>query len=191
MFTDVRSIAVTLPDWCVAFAAPGDVFATAEQRMALAVRLARENVLNGSGGPFGAAVFEQSSGRLVAVGVNSVERLRNSVLHAEMVAIMLAQARVGSWTLNAPGLPGHELHTSCEPCAMCLGALLWAGVRRIVCAASRDDAHRIGFDEGPVFPASHAYLRERGVEIVRGVLADEAREVLTLYARRGGLVYNG
>jgi tRNA(Arg) A34 adenosine deaminase TadA len=187
----IESIAVTLPEWCADIAAPGEVFATQESRMALAIRLARENVAQGSGGPFGAAIFEQGSGRLVAVGVNSVERLRNATLHAEMVAIMYAQARRGSYTLGAPDLPAHELHTSCEPCAMCLGALLWAGIRRVVCAASREDARQIGFDEGPVFAASHAYLRKRGVEIVRGLLAEEAREVLKDYARLGGLVYNG
>lgn len=159
--------------------------------MDLVIRLARENVLRDCGGPFGAAIFERDSGRLVAVGVNSVERLHNSLLHAEAVAIMFAQARCGCYTLSAAGLPGHELYTSCEPCAMCLGALLWAGVRRIVCGASRDDAARIGFDEGPVFPASYAYLSDRGIEIVRGVRADEARAVLALYSQRGGLVYNG
>ncbi|HET9700666.1 MAG TPA: nucleoside deaminase [Burkholderiales bacterium] len=191
MSSAIQSIAVTLPEWCSGIAVPGDVFATPESRMALAIRLARENVLQAAGGPFGAAIFEQESGRLVAVGVNSVERLRNSVLHAEMVAMMYAQARCGSHTLGAPELPAHELHTSCEPCAMCLGALLWAGIRRVVSAASRADAREIGFDEGPVFAASHAYLRKRGVEIVRGLLAGEAREVLKDYARRGGLVYNG
>src|SRR5947207_4729259 len=49
------------------------------------------------GGPFGAAVFETASGRLVAAGVNSVTRLQNCVLHAEVVAIMLAQHRVRSF----------------------------------------------------------------------------------------------
>lgn len=191
MSTTVESINITLPEWCGCIAAPGEVFATEEQRMALAIRLARENMAQETGGPFGAAIFEQASGRLVSVGVNSVERLSNSVLHAEMVAIMLAQARRGSYTLSTPGLPAHELYTSCEPCAMCLGALLWAGIRRVVCAASREDARQIGFDEGPVFAASHAYLRKRGVEIVRDLLAEEAREVLKDYARRGGLVYNG
>lgn len=191
MFSAIESIAMNLPDWCARIAMPGEVFSTQESRMALAIRLARENVAQGTGGPFGAAIFEQFSGRLVAVGINSVERLRNSTLHAEMVAIMYAQARRGSYTLSTPDLPAHELHTSCEPCAMCLGALLWAGLRRVVCAASRVDACGIGFDEGPVFPASHAYLKERGVEIVQGLLAAEAQEVLKDYARRGGLVYNG
>jgi tRNA(Arg) A34 adenosine deaminase TadA len=191
MDTGAAQLILTLPDWCRDIQAQRDFYDTPEARMGLAIRLARENVRRHCGGPFGAAVFEQGSGRLVAVGVNLVERLNNSVLHAETVAIMFAQARCGSYTLNAAGLPGHELHSSCEPCAMCLGALLWAGVRRVVCAAAREDAARIGFEEGPVFPASYDYVRRRGVEIVQGVLAPEAQAVLAEYARHGGLVYNG
>jgi len=158
--------------------------------MALAVRLALENVLHDNGGPFGAAIFERESGRLVSIGVNAVVSAGNSILHAEIVAIALAHRQVGSWTLGASGMPAHELVTSCDPCAMCLGASLWSGVSRIVTGALREDASALGFDEGPVFPQSHAYLQARGVEIVRGVLRDEARAVLTLYRERGGQIYN-
>ncbi|HET9276243.1 MAG TPA: hypothetical protein VFN96_09245, partial [Gemmatimonadales bacterium] len=104
---------------------------------------------------------------------------------------MLAQARVGQFSLAAPGLPAHELVTSCDPCAMCLGAVLWSGVRRVVCGADRDDAARLAFDEGPVFPESYRYLEARGIEIVRGVLREEARAVLELYRESGGEIYNG
>jgi tRNA(Arg) A34 adenosine deaminase TadA len=107
-----------------------------------------------------------------------------------MVAFMMAQQRVNSFTLKAPGLPPHELFTSCEPCAMCLGATLWSGVRRIVCGAARDDASRLNFEEGPVFPQSYRYLEERGVAVVRNLLRDEARAVLEEYRARGGKVYN-
>ena len=89
------------------------------------------------------------------------------------------------------GDPAYELITSCEPCAMCLGAALWSGVGRIVCGAGRDDAAALGFDEGPVFPSSFEYLQERGVDVTLDVLADEARAVFALYRDRGGLVYNG
>jgi tRNA(Arg) A34 adenosine deaminase TadA len=81
--------------------------------------------------------------------------------------------------------------TSCEPCAMCLGATLWSGVKRLVYGATREDASRLAFDEGPVFPESYRYLEARGLEIVRGVLRDEARGVLELYRATGGAVYNG
>jgi len=161
-----------------------------EDRMRLAIRLARENVERGTGGPFGAIVVEGESGRLVGAGVNSVVRLDNCVLHAEVVAIMAAQQRAGSYTLAAPGMAAHELFTSCEPCAMCLGATLWSGVRRLVCAAAREDATRLDFDEGPVFDQSWHYLEERGIAVVRGVLRDEARGVLERYASSGGPIYN-
>ena len=162
-----------------------------EERMRLAIAVSRENVERATGGPFGAAIFEQGTGRLVSVGMNSVVRLNNCTLHGEMVAFMMAQRCAGSFTLNAPGLPPHELHTSCEPCAMCLGATLWSGVRRVVYGATREDASRLNFEEGPVFPESYRYLEDRGIEIVRSVLRDEARAVLELYRAKSGKIYNG
>ena len=182
---------VSLPAWvreAVDFEVP---YTSDDERMRLAIRLADENVARQTGGPFGAAIFERDSGLLVSVGVNSVVRLNNCTLHAEMVAYQLAQRRVASFTLGAEGQPAHELFTSCEPCAMCLGATLWSGVSRVVIGASRDDAIAIGFDEGPVFAESFAYLRERGVEIAEGLLRAEARAVLERYLALGGPVYNG
>ena len=166
---------------------PGD-----EARMRLAIALARENVERraAGGGPFGAIVVERDSGRLVSVGVNSVVRLNNSVLHAEVVAIMEAQRRVGAYSLHDPALPAHELITSCEPCAMCLGAALWSGVRRIVCGATRADATRLAFEEGPVFEDSYRYLEARGVTVTHGVLSKEASAVLERYRALGGEIYN-
>jgi tRNA(Arg) A34 adenosine deaminase TadA len=73
---------------------------------------------------------------------------------------------------------------------MCLGAALWSGVRRVICGATREDALRLRFDEGPVFEASYRYLEDRGVEIVRGVQRDAAAQVLTLYRTRAGVIYN-
>ncbi|HEV8151097.1 MAG TPA: nucleoside deaminase [Gemmatimonadales bacterium] len=160
-------------------------------RMRLAIALSRANVEHATGGPFGAAIFEAESGRLVAVGMNSVVRSNNCTLHAEMVAFMMAQQRVGSFTLHAPQLPRHELFTSCEPCAMCLGATLWSGVRRVVYGAAREDASRLHFEEGPVFPESYRYLEDRGLSIVRHLLREEARAVLELYRAQGGKIYNG
>jgi tRNA(Arg) A34 adenosine deaminase TadA len=145
----------------------------------------------GDGGPFGAAIFEADTGRLVSVGMNSVVRYNNCTLHGEMVAFMMAQRRVGSFTLSRPGLPVHELHTSCEPCAMCLGATLWSGVKRVVYGAAREDASRLNFEEGPVFPESYKYLEDRGITIVRNVLRDEARAVLDAYRAKSGKIYNG
>ncbi len=184
-------IRVEYPEWVqsvVDFARP---YTTDEEKMRLAITVSRENVERGTGGPFGAAVFERESGKLVAVGMNSVVRYNNCTLHGEMVAFMMAQQVVGSFTLNAPNLPDHELFTSCEPCAMCLGGTLWSGVRRVVYGAQREDASRLNFEEGPVFPESYKYLEDRGITIVRSLLRDEARAVLEIYRRKSGKIYNG
>lgn len=167
------------------------VYASDTDRMRLAIAVSRENVQRGTGGPFGAAIFESESGNLVAVGMNSVVRLNNCTLHAEVTAFMMAQQVVGSFTLAAPGMPMHEIHTSCEPCAMCLGATLWSGVKRVVYGAAREDASLLSFEEGPVFPESYKYLEDRGIEIVRNVMRDEARSVLELYRKTNGQIYNG
>lgn len=185
------AVAVALPDWVPGAVDAFPACASDVERMRLAITLARENIARGSGGPFGAAIFARGASRPFAVGVNCVERLRNAMLHAEVVALMLAEARLGSYTLRAPGAPEYELFTSCAPCAMCLGATLWSGVRRIVCAAGREDAMALGFDEGPVFPESWRYLEAQGIALEHGLLAAEAAAVMRRYREGNGLVYNG
>ncbi|MEO5902874.1 MAG: nucleoside deaminase [Gemmatimonadaceae bacterium] len=182
---------VEYPDWVDSLVKWDEPYENDDDRMRLAIAVSRMNVERETGGPFGAAIFEAESGRIVAVGMNCVVRLSNCTLHGEMVAFMMAQQKVGSFSLNGPGLPAHELHTSCEPCAMCLGATLWSGVNRVVYGAAREDASLLKFEEGPVFPESYQYLEERGISIVRNVLRDEARAVLELYRSKSGKIYNG
>ena len=187
--TPPAALVIDSPDWLGSVLDWHGRYRSDEDRMRVAVELARQNVLRGTGGPFGAAVFDTSAGALVSAGVNSVTRLNNSVLHAEVVAIMLAQARLGTYALgDAAGK--FTLATSCEPCAMCLGAVLWSGVGELVCGAAKEDATALGFDEGPVFPESWAYLERRGIGASRGVLRDEAVAVLQLYGASGGAIYN-
>ena len=186
----VATVLVTLPDWVRETVTPGTRYDSGDDRMRLAIELARQNVLRGTGGPFGAAIFERSTGALLSVGVNSVVRLNNSTLHAEMLAIVMAQHQIGWYTLAGSPPASYELFSSCDPCAMCLGAVLWSGLRRMVTGADRDDATALSFEEGPVFPQSYTYLEERGVTITRGVLRQEAAAVLELYRRQGGQIYN-
>ncbi|HEU0015518.1 MAG TPA: nucleoside deaminase [Longimicrobium sp.] len=187
----IPPITIAYPDWVADVVDWDHAFASDEEKMRFAIRLSRENVVRGTGGPFGAAIFEAGSGRLVSVGMNSVVRLNNCTLHGEMMAFMTAQARLKTFTLRKPDGPAYEMATSCEPCAMCLGATLWSGVTRVLCGAHRDDARRLRFEEGPVFPDSYEYLEERGIEVVHGVLRAEANEVLELYRSRSGVIYNG
>lgn len=186
----LQELTIALPHWVDEVVDWSRTYVTDEARMQLAITLAAENVARGTGGPFGAVIVEEEAGRLVSVGMNRVVPENNSILHAEVLAFMLAQRRIGSYTLGAAGLPAHTLVSSCDPCAMCLGATLWSGVRRLVCGATRDDAMKARFDEGPVFPESYRYLEDKGITIVHGVLRTEARAVLDRYAASGE-IYNG
>ena len=159
-------------------------------RMRFVIRLAMENVERGTGGPFGAAVFEAKNGTLVSIGVNIVTIANCSHSHAEMVALASAQKELKNFDLGAPGFPEHELVTSCEPCAMCYGAIPWSGVRMLVCGARCEDAEAIGFDEGPKPKAWASALEARGISVTRDVCRKEAVSVLQEYKKRGGMIYN-
>jgi tRNA(Arg) A34 adenosine deaminase TadA len=158
--------------------------------MRFVVELAAKNVTRGTGGPFAAAVFETTTGRLVSIGVNLVESTQCSHAHAEMVALANAQRVVGNFDLSAAGMPEHELVTSCEPCAMCYGALPWSGVRRVLCGARGRDAEAIGFDEGPKPKQWVAELKKRSITVVRDLCRKEAVAVLQQYQGSGGAIYN-
>lgn len=157
-----------------------------DAKMRLAVDLARRNVRHG-GGPFGAVIVEAASGRIVSAGANWVVSQRSSLLHAEIAAIAFAQASLGTHTLGAGE---YELVASSEPCAQCLGATAWSGVRRLVCGAATADAEAIGFDEGPRRDDWVAELEKRGIGVTLGVHRDEARRVLVDYRDGGGVIYN-
>ena len=185
---DMPEFVWRLPAWLVPLLpAPDERITTIEQRMALVVELSRQNVHHG-GGPFAAAVFELDTGRLVAAGVNLVVPANCSIAHAEMVAIALAQQRRGHYDLGRP--PACELLASAEPCAMCLGAIPWSGLRRVVCGAREEDARAVGFDEGDKPPGGVAALERRGIAVVRDVLREKARAVLEEYRRAGGVIYH-
>jgi len=185
-----EAVALDLPAWAAAYVARPPSLETAEARVRFVIGLAHENVVRGTGGPFAAAVVVRATGELVSIGLNAVERLRCSVAHAEVVALALAEARRGSYSLRSEGLPAHELVVTCQPCAMCLGAIGWSGITRLVYAASRTDAIAIGFDEGLLPPTWRRQLVTKGVEVVSGILRDEARTVMNLYYEHGGTVYN-
>ena len=190
MFEQAEKLEIVLPDWVVKFAAGQQAFATIEERMQFVINASRKNIEQQTGGPFAAAVFESETGRLVSLGVNLVTSQKLSILHAEMVAISLAQKKLHTFDLGAPGLPLHELVTSTEPCAMCFGAIPWSGVKRVITAAEDIDARNIGFDEGPKVNDWKAALQERNIEVVAGILREEARQVLQCYLNENGIIYN-
>ncbi len=179
-----------LPDWIEEFLSKRKThFPKVEARMEFAIALAEANVEAKTGGPFGAAIFDTQTGELIAPGMNLVTAQNQSCLHAEMVAVSLAQVRLGTFDLAKFGR--FELVTSVEPCAMCLGSIPWSGVVSVVCGATCEDAESIGFDEGHK-PADWVEgLRKRGISVTSQVLRDEAEEVLRAYQSSGAEIYNG
>lgn len=184
------SITFTLPPWVGDYAAGYRASLDPAARMDFVIGASRRNVAEGTGGPFAAAVFAVASGELLSLGVNLVAQRKLSILHAEIVALTLAQERLGSFDLGGEGMPACELVTSTEPCAMCYGAIPWSGVRRLVTGARDTDARWIGFDEGPRTPRWREELEERGIAVRTDLLRAEAAAVLDAYAARGGEIYN-
>ncbi|MBN1126200.1 MAG: nucleoside deaminase [Sedimentisphaerales bacterium] len=184
-------VQLELPSWLsLRFEDDSTVWTTREERMHLVIELARANVKKRTGGPFGAAIFERDTGKLIAPGVNLVTSSHCSVAHAEIIAIMIAQQHRKHFDLGAPGLPPCELVTSCEPCAMCLGAIPWSGIRSLVCGARDEDARQIGFDEGAKPVEWIAELQRRDICVYRDILRNEAVKELIDYRDQGGLIYN-
>ena len=116
---------LTLPPWVHELDARAR-YPTDDDRMRLAIALAERNVAMRTGGPFGAALFDQD-GRVLAIGMNRVLEQNCSLAHAEIMAIMLAQQRLQAARLNVDGRQV-TLATSAQPCCQCYGALVWAGI---------------------------------------------------------------
>jgi tRNA(Arg) A34 adenosine deaminase TadA len=148
--------------------------------MRRAIELARIGMNSGAGGPFGAVVVKD--GEIVGEGYNRVLASNDPTAHGEVVAIRAAGARIGSFSLE-----GCEIHTTGEPCPMCLGAIQWARISRIYYGFSITDAAAIGFDDREFYRQFSLPATEREVPCKR-LAAEEARELLGEYAALPGRV---
>jgi tRNA(Arg) A34 adenosine deaminase TadA len=181
-----RGITYTLPDWIFDECDLATPRLDQGERMELAIELSRRNIEHG-GGPFGAVVFDRETGEVLAPGVNLVMPQASSLLHAEIVALAFAQARLKTFTLASSNC---ELVSSSEPCVQCLGACFWAGLGALICGAPLAAAEAAGFDEGPRAEDWKEQLALRGTPVTVGVNAAQAGAVLQEYAARGGFRYN-
>ena len=111
--------------------------------MQMAIDLSIENVANG-GGPFGAVIVRDNT--IIATGTNRVTANNDPTAHAEVSAIREACAKVQNFKLM-----DCTCYTSCEPCPMCLSALYWAGIKRIVYGNTKEDAKAIDFDDSFIY----------------------------------------
>lgn len=179
---------LTLPPWVHSEVDAQRIYEDDEAKVALAIQLSHRNVEHGSGGPFGAAVFD-AQGRLISVGVNRVVPQTCSVAHAEMMAYMTAQSRTQQARLNENG-GRYILATSAQPCCMCYGATFWAGIDELLIGATAADVMELTeFDEGPLPVDWAGELERRGIAVRQGILREAAREVLRVYALGGGKHY--
>ena len=183
-----QQIHLTLPPWIADVADASRLYVTDEERVGLAIELARQNVAMGGGGPFGAAVFDDE-GRLIAAGVNRVIPQSCSVAHAEMMAYMAAQQRLQRFRINEDGVR-YVLATSAQPCCQCYGATVWAGIDELLIGARAEDVEELTeFDEGPLPADWVGELGKRGIQVVRDLHRQAACAVLAAYGQRGGARY--
>jgi tRNA(Arg) A34 adenosine deaminase TadA len=186
------AFSAALPEWLVndldgLGAVP---LGTAEERMRLVNRLADRNWRAGNGGPFAAIVVDAASGALVSVGVNVVLASGLSSMHAEVMALSLAQQALGRWDLGAEGAD-LELVVNWRPCVMCYGATMWSGVRALTIAGEGAVLEELtGFDEGPMREDWAAEFERRGIRVSLGTGHDEAIEVFREYGASDAVVYN-
>lgn len=189
--TFATTMSVSLPPWLIEELASLPATLTApEERMDLANELADRNWRAGHGGPFAAVVADRDSGELLSVGVNLVLGSGLSSMHAEVVAIALAQQRLGTWDLGADGHV-RELVSSARPCVQCYGATMWSGVRSLVIGADGPDVEAAaGFDEGPLVDDWVEQFAARGIAVTTGVRRSRAVEVLSAFGAAETTVYN-
>jgi guanine deaminase len=131
-----------------------------------AIELARRNIREGRGGPFGTIVVRD--GKILARGTNLVTSTNDPTAHAEIVAIRGACNVLGSFQLD-----GCEIYTSCEPCPMCLGAIYWARPKAVYFGNTRNDAAQAGFDDRFLYEELPRSLTERKIPMMQ-FMRDEA-----------------
>jgi tRNA(Arg) A34 adenosine deaminase TadA len=121
--------------------------------------------------PFGAVIVKD--GQILSRGRNLGKTHDDPTAHGEMVAIRRCLAAHGSAALK-----GATLYTSGEPCVMCMGAIIWCGLGRMVYAAS---VAQIAAKMNQIMISSADIAAKAPfdhISITGGVLADEAVPLL-------------
>ena len=185
------SFTASLPAWLVPLVDGYGPLETHDDRVALTNELAARNHVEGNGGPFAALVVDRATSSIVSVGVNVVLSTKKSSVHAEVMALSLAQEKLGAWDLGASDAQDLELVVNWRPCTMCYGALVWSGVKHLVIAGDGPECEDLtGFDEGPMPADWIGELEKRGISVTIGVQREEAVEVFAEFGRSGATVYN-
>lgn len=153
-----------------------------EKLMQAAVADAKLGLREKHGGPFGAAIAKD--GELIAVGHNTVLRDRDPTCHAEMNAI-----RNATKVLNSHVLEGCTLYTTAEPCPMCLSAILWARIDRVIVGVDREIAAKYGFDDAFFYEQVALEPSSRELPCSHGCCEDECENLFSQWKKEEGVLY--
>ena len=149
--------------------------------MKIAKECAEHGVGCGEGGPFGAVITDKE-GNIIAKGNNMVLKNNDPTAHAEVTVIREACKKLGIYDLS-----GYVLYTSCEPCPMCLSAIIWANIKEVYYACTRDDAGRIGFRDDVIYE----YLEGKNRELLnlKQIDREGCIELFENYMQDGKTIY--
>lgn len=136
-------------------------------------------------GPFVAAVYDEN-GNLIVKTANSVLSEQCSNNHAEMNAIKEIEKKLNTFDLAPHNL---SLYVTSEPCLMCLGGIMWSGIKNIYFGVPSDKVESItGFDEG-YKPHWFREFKKRGITVYGNIEPELGEEVLSRYVKTGKKVY--
>jgi guanine deaminase len=130
------------------------------------IELAEENVFTGKGGPFAAIITLNDE--IIAVGTNVVTSINDPTAHAEVSAIREACRKLENFQLEEC-----TLYSSCEPCPMCLGAIYWARLKRVVFAANKRQAEKAGFDDAFIYKELELNYNQRQLDTTQISLPED------------------
>lgn len=138
--------------------------------MGMACEEALLGILAGDGGPFGAVIVKDE--KVIAAGHNSVFLNKDSTAHAEITAIRKAEQELGTHDLT-----GCELYTTCYPCPMCYGAIMWARISKVYYGSTPEEAADIGFDDKKFYEA----ISSPNINSTLSLINKSSKECSTLF----------
>ena len=143
--------------------------------------MARDGANRNDGGPFGAVIIDKD-GNVIAKVNNKVIVSHDPTAHAEIVAI-----REASKKLNTHDLSDCILYTSCEPCPMCLSAIIWSNIKEVYYGCTKEDAGNIGFRDDIIYK----YLEGKNKDLInlKQMDRDECIEAFNEYSKNNGTIY--
>lgn len=131
-----------------------------------AIRFSKQNMIDGSGGPFGAVIAKD--GKIIAAASNKVTSTNDPTAHAEIQAIRLACQKLNTFILE-----GCIIYSSCEPCPMCLSAIYWARIEKIYYGNTSEDAEKINFSDEFIYKELDLPKDKRTIPMVQ-MMREEA-----------------